>query len=652
MTHARKQSENEQIQSEKTSEQPTESSTDDKFAQPIPQGIPQILMDLSADGSSGSSTPSEEIRSSRLMRNPSSSSTISVRLNEYSHASASRRHTPLSRPTTTPLEPPVTKGTLSELDVTKIIHNPKLRHDINFDPELHFRPNLDGEKGRKKQDKADHFWKALSHQLTQFVTDRDEFQARFGNGQDWSLTLLLKSVKDIIQTLVPQRDRDLLNEGLNVELLMQQFYRGIADLEKLASWLSGVLKLHCAPMRDEWVDEMYQELSTGNSTNDVKLLVQGMRTLLSVLEAMKLDVANHQIRCLRPVLIEDTVNFEQRFFLRKIQSRRMDIDPAREWYRQTSMQPGLEYPAEFGETTVFFNGLARLVLPSTPVEDVPTTFLFDEDRIVKLRSDFYDTVCLEICMRQYELLERFARMSRSLSQEEPGDYNFNAPLTSSRPSSLVLSDRASDTSSPRNSGLFAFAVPEFVQSRSNAQSLYSSLVALLQTSPPASSAHQRWQTLAPSVALQILRYVDAQSSSFSALEFEEQLTQSLTNVHSTMFGEVESWFHQRLLTDLARRAKEFKNLSGVGLFSLATGGRANGSGKTPQSRDARESARPGSPSRDPREDAGMEDMGIRLAHLGMLHWRVWAQMAYIGDTNNEFGIPLPSSPATPPPNAI
>jgi hypothetical protein len=48
----------------------------------------------------------------------------------------------------------VTKATLSELDVSKIVHNHKIRHDINFDPELHFRPNLDGHtegKGSKKR---------------------------------------------------------------------------------------------------------------------------------------------------------------------------------------------------------------------------------------------------------------------------------------------------------------------------------------------------------------------------------------------------------------------------------------------------------------------------------------------------------------------
>jgi hypothetical protein len=42
-------------------------------------------------------------------------------------------------------------------------------------------------------------------------------------------------------------------------------------------------------MRDEWVDEMF---SNGSRDNDIRI-VKGLRSLLSVLEAMKLDVANH-----------------------------------------------------------------------------------------------------------------------------------------------------------------------------------------------------------------------------------------------------------------------------------------------------------------------------------------------------------------------
>ena len=185
------------------------------------------------------------------------------------------------------LEPPVTKSTLSELDVNKIVHNPKLRHDINFDPELHFRPNLDGEKGRRKTEKANAFWSRMCRELEVFVTDRATFEAEFGEGE-WCLPATLRAIRGILETLVPARDRASVEEIFNVEMLMQQFTKGVADLEKLAKWLSQLLKSHCAPMRDEWVDEMVSQLSNGDKNHDIPRLVGGMRTLLGVLEAMKL----------------------------------------------------------------------------------------------------------------------------------------------------------------------------------------------------------------------------------------------------------------------------------------------------------------------------------------------------------------------------
>ncbi|KAM7217162.1 protein SOK1 [Rhypophila decipiens] len=594
-----------------------------------------------------------------LTRNLSTSSTTSnPRPNEYLGGGGDRRNQQPSRnatvPSKRPLEPPVTKATLGELDVSKIIHNPKLRHDINFDPELHFRPNLDGEKGKKKQEKANQFWNTLLEQLVQFVIDRDAFYRRFGHGNDWCLPLLLKAVKEIIETLVPQRDREFLDEGLNVELLMQQFHRGVADLESLASWLSGVLKLHCAPMRDEWVDEMYQELSKGNRENDMGELVKGMRSLLSVLEAMKLDVANHQIRCLRPVLIEDTVQFEQRFFTKKIQSGRLTIDAARLWYTQAQVDTARLYSGSplpflhsFGETAVFFEALSRLVLPSTSTESIPTTFVFDEERIIKLRSDMFDSICLEICMRKYEDLERLSNVTQFCSRipaylnddstrscRSSGEFNFNAP-PSSRPSSFTFSDHGSNNSSPRNSGgIFSHPpMADFAESRTKATNLYNSLVDLLQTAPLATRPDQRWQGLAPSMALQILRYVNAPHS---LPGFETQLAAWLGNIHGEIFHEVEQQFQQRLLADLAKRVREFKNLTGVGLFSAATGGRLRPNPHVTSWVDGLDRGFDGAGSlRDPREDAGISDMATRLAHLGILHWRVWGNLAYLADSEGD-----------------
>lgn len=188
---------------------------------------------------------------------------------------------------TTPLEPPVTKLTLGELDVNKIIHSPKLRHDINFDPALHFRPNLDGEKGRRKKQKASDFWVTMRKQIQHYLENRELFEKEL-NGEDWCLPVTLRTIREILETLVPQRDRASVEDTFNVDLLMQQFRKGVADLVKLATWLSQLIKCHCAPMRDAWVDEMVVQISRGSKESDVASLVGGISTLLGILEAMKL----------------------------------------------------------------------------------------------------------------------------------------------------------------------------------------------------------------------------------------------------------------------------------------------------------------------------------------------------------------------------
>ncbi|KAH6982992.1 T-complex protein 11-domain-containing protein [Ilyonectria sp. MPI-CAGE-AT-0026] len=542
-----------------------------------------------------------------------------------------------------PLEPPVTRSSLSELEVSKIINNPKLRHDINFDPELHFRPNVEGDKGRRKHDRASIFWTALKEQLVEFIVDRSSFYEKHGMEDDWCLPKLLKAVKDIIQTLVPQRDRQFLDEGLNVELLMQQFHKGIADLEKLALWLSRVLKSHCAPMRDEWVDSMYNQLSNGNRNNDVDELVNGMRSLLSVLEAMKLDVANHQIRCLRPALIEETTAFEQKFLMKKLRNRKMDIGDAKPWYRDAARAypgNGGTTSSAFGDMGIFFEGLSRSMLPSAGDKPLPGTFFFDEDRMSRVRSDILDAINLDVCMRMYEDLERIARFnttrafSNHASEDEPlmpsminNEFNFNTPPSHSRPASLALSSAGSASSSPRSSLIMpSYMVPDMNESKTKARNLRDSLVALLQQAPHDLHNLDRWRAMAPSMALQIFRFTNAPSEMLPA--FEEKLTQNVSKITSPIFEEVEEAYRTRLVAELATRVRYFKSLSGVCLFSIATGNRVPSNNRgldAGRDRDLDAAIRVG------QQEGGIEDIATRIAHVGVVHWRIWARMAYVDE---------------------
>jgi hypothetical protein len=548
-----------------------------------------------------------------------------------------------------PVEPPITKHTLSELDVSKILSNSKLRHDINFDPDLHFRPNTEGEKGKKKQERSACFWKSLEHQLTEFVVDRTRFYAQHGSGDDWCLPVLLKTIKEILQTLVPQRDREFLDEGLSLELLMQQFHRGILDLDKLALWLSRVLKSHCAPMRDNEVDKMYNLVSSGNRNGDIHQLVEGLQQLLSVLEFMKLDVANHQIRCLRAMLIEDTVGFERKYFEKKIRSRKVHTVLAKQWYDEAEARFSTlptHPPQSFGDMGIFFEGLSRLVLPSFSMMPIPETFQHDHDRIMKLRSDVLDAINLELCLRMYDDLERVGRYSSSAvlasqamddertktaSPALSTDGSLHAPASGSRPSSLVFSSSGSATSSPRSSLVLpAYVAFDQNEAKAKARDLYISLVALLQTAPPASSQSARWQAIAPSMALQIFRFTNAPSNMLPF--FEEKLTISLRDIHTSNYQEVEQSFHQRFVSELANRVREFKGLSPVSLFTAATGPRVpSGSGRAGDFSRERD---PDSWYRETQEEGGIEDIATRLAHVGVLHWRVWADMAYLGDVQD------------------
>ena len=185
------------------------------------------------------------------------------------------------------LNPPITKTTLSELDIPRIVYNPKLRHDVNFDPDLHFRPNWDGESGRRKVQKANDFWNRLRAEMNEFMAHPVAFEGKLA-GKEWSLPSTLRAIGEILGTLVPPEDRSTVKETLNVELLMQQFKKGVSDIENLGLWLVRTLKSHCAPIRDEWVDEMVTKLADGYGYGHVGLIVQGLQCLLGVLEAMKL----------------------------------------------------------------------------------------------------------------------------------------------------------------------------------------------------------------------------------------------------------------------------------------------------------------------------------------------------------------------------
>jgi hypothetical protein len=383
------------------------------------------------------------------------------------------------------------------------------------------------------------------------------------------------------------------------------------------------------------------------------------------------DVANHQIRCLRPLLIEDTVHFEQKFFLNKIALGRVDITRAHAWFKQASSLPDIgSLDASMhsqGNTWDFMKALINLTLPSKASEMVPHTFLFDEERLIKLRSDMLDLINLEVCMHIFRGLEANSRIQegRFLPREDTPVTSFTSspynrpasPADESMLSSPTLPSEhhfrskasfhpaqqhghflrglssqqvlvqsienemlASASPSPRSSPSSSASTPATytptplylsVQISDSAAQARSSFQAILASD----STSEKWNSLSSSLALQILRSTNTPLTHLP--QFETHLAFHLSNSRSNFYQEAENRILSQLFPVLQELVEAYTSLTSLQIFEAATAPKTARGVKANGAKDE------------------ITEIATRIAHIGILHWRVWADLAYLLDPDAE-----------------
>ena len=102
-------------------------------------------------------------------------------------------------------------------------------------------------------------------------------------------------------------------------------------------------------------------------------------------------------------MIDDTVQFQQRYFLGKIQSG-MQVEGACIWYN-SAVQHELQQPESMEACrSVFARAVIDLVIGDEP--SFPTTFVFDFDRLRALQAEFQNHICQEICGKAFDHILR------------------------------------------------------------------------------------------------------------------------------------------------------------------------------------------------------------------------------------------------------
>jgi hypothetical protein len=306
-----------------------------------------------------------------------------------------------------PRAPLVTKESMRELDIESIVNNPKLRRDINFELRLAFRPTETGGKQARLKLIKQEYIDALAAELeiTRFL-----FHARRGRYGPELLRLLrtrglqrvrklLATIKDILETMITESDLPKLRQHFDIELRVQQITHGCMDFIQVTTWLGRLLKTHCAPVRDSQIDQVVKEIEQG----DIQSISSGLVSLLEALENMKLDIANHQVRHLKAYFVNWTFPFEIKYHGNRIKRNRFDPFPSRKWFLDQQQRPLLSDPSSLvskkhpldKDLLTFIESFILHIFPTQA--QLPDSFDMDSHRVRVLRSDLLEILQLMLC---------------------------------------------------------------------------------------------------------------------------------------------------------------------------------------------------------------------------------------------------------------
>lgn len=481
--------------------------------------------------------------------------------------------------------PPVTVETLKELNLNWMTHYVNLRCDINFDHDLHFTP-IKGSRGEEKRSQAVDYWIALEAEFRIYQHPSRQCPACESSGAGVlgmfqpRLSTMFQGLKELLQTLVPDKDHDEVAMNLDIDLITQQVEKGVLDVGRLSRWLAKLLKSHCAPMRDESAEAMAEKLEVGANNGDLSTLINGLESLFGFLEVMKLDVANHQIRTFRYVLIEETVAFQQSYFRKKIDDEKLDLAAAEAWYEQAYDRyiSGSSIQATDHETVcfeVFLHGFVDLCTSDPYGQRSPITLHYDQGRMQTLRADVQDLVVLQLCIDVFnELLSRLRCR------------NHVPPLAYATLQNRLLTIAEEETA---HSGF----IPWSEKSAEIATEITrAAFVASFFPHPPRIPAGAFDHTHA--------RVQEVFENCYAAVEAEvlSRLAEE-TIAHASVFQKMS-------MKDISETQKMYQQQrQGRGDLELSL--------VVPD----------------------MENMSRMLAHMGVIHWQVWRDLAYVKDEEGE-----------------
>lgn len=206
------------------------------------------------------------------------------------------------------------------LETARGVTNMALAHEIVVNGDFQIKPVELPENSLKKRVKEivhKAFWDCLSAQLSEDPPAYDHAIKLVGEIKETLLSFLLPG---------HTRLRNQITEVLDLDLIKQEAENGALDISKLAEFIIGMMGTLCAPARDEEVKKL----------KDIKEIVPLFREIFSVLDLMKVDMANFAISSIRPHLMQQSVEYERKKFQEILERQPNSLDFVTQWLEEAS----------------------------------------------------------------------------------------------------------------------------------------------------------------------------------------------------------------------------------------------------------------------------------------------------------------------------
>ncbi|XP_030587766.1 T-complex protein 11-like protein 1 [Archocentrus centrarchus] len=301
-----------------------------------------------------------------------------------------RANTPSPHRGNTPQASPPRFVSVEELmETAKGVTNMALAHEIMVNQAFQIKPTELPEgslERRVKEIMHKAFWDCLEAQLK-------EDPPSYGH----AIKLLAEIKETLVSFLLPGhgRLRSQIEEVLDLPLIQQQAENGALDIGRLSQFIVWMMGSLCAPSRDEDIQKLKQ----------ITEIVPLLKAIFSVLDLMKVDMANFALSSIRPHLMQQSVEYERNKFQEFLEKQPNALDFTEKWLEDTvkCLKDSTAAAAAGGATSdcsslhplsVHNHAYLRLLRWDHTSDPFPETVLMDQVRFQEMQQEVERLVLL------------------------------------------------------------------------------------------------------------------------------------------------------------------------------------------------------------------------------------------------------------------